>query len=32
MEKIIEVENLQKIFKVEIKKKGFVNRLKSFFK
>jgi hypothetical protein len=32
MENIIKVKNLQKTFKVEIKKKGFVNKFKSLFK
>jgi hypothetical protein len=32
MEKIIKVKDLKKTFKVEIKKKGFINRFKSLFK
>jgi ABC-type uncharacterized transport system ATPase subunit len=31
MQNIIEVKNLKKIFKLEIKKSGFINRIKSLF-
>gem|GEM_PF-6346994 len=32
MTKIIEIKNLSKVFKLEVKKPGFTNKLKSLFK